>query len=574
MSVREAKKTLSAQVAWFASARGLINRSDREQALLERFSQVTARYNLAEGAVSNIVAAAEDDPSITPDVIARIRCDLTQVADCMDDITEKARSIQAQHAGQPVGVKGASPGPGIISRLPALDLPTFRGQIDQWVGFINLFDSLVDKRDDLTPSQKLAYLMSRLQGEARDLVSHLQVTDSGYLSARDLLHKRYQNIRRLADAHISQILGLPKATPSTLRLKLLNPLVVAVNALDNLKFPVKEWSYILLHIVLAKLPTELRSRFEQAYGGDSATYLPPFSDLLKFLEDECRMADNAPQEEAAPRRDQKATPPANTRGREEPRQPRRFLAADVIPEQKCACCRALGHAVAECNDFAQKRVRDRRFLARQRQWCYSCLEAHQIKNCRRLKPCTHCGGTHHPLLCLNKNGETQDGFRNAHTGGGVTPQECQAGPREQRDYQPAKGGGPSGQRQRLSEPQAGMNVHQASHQASRRSPTIQEAPRLEYSPPATGWGPKFQQSENAEPSSGTYAQQSWQQSTRFSPPLHEAPRLTYRTPPLRSGSYAPPPGARCARRPYQAEFNPLAYTQPETRASTSSRGQL
>ncbi|CAG5029557.1 unnamed protein product [Parnassius apollo] len=54
-----------------------------------------------------------------------------------------------------------------------------------------------------------------------------------------------------------------------------------------------EWFFLLLHIVLSRLPLDLRSILEKRYGGDSASYIPPFRDLLRFLEEKCWQIENA-----------------------------------------------------------------------------------------------------------------------------------------------------------------------------------------------------------------------------------------------------------------------------------------
>ncbi|CAH2108912.1 unnamed protein product [Euphydryas editha] len=201
-----------------------------------------------------------------------------------------------------------------------------------WMGFIGLFESLVDSREDLGPSQKLAYLLSVLDGEARGLVQHLPISDGSYEVARSLLTKRYHNQRCLADAHIDQIMDLPVVSSAAqLRTELLNPFLIATNALNRLGLPVAQWSYLLVRIVLKRLPVSLRARFEQGHARDEASPLPTFDQLLTFLEDKCRMGDvmvaDTPVEPSGPR-------PTNQR-----------RTAQIAPKGKAVpltpiCCRA------------------------------------------------------------------------------------------------------------------------------------------------------------------------------------------------------------------------------------------
>ncbi|GBP32814.1 hypothetical protein EVAR_19666_1 [Eumeta japonica] len=110
-----------------------------------------------------------------------------------------------------------------------------------------MFDSLVDSRTDLTASHPFPYLLSCLSTEPK------------------------------ADSFISEILNLPIISGAKLRLQInfLNPLLMATKLLEKLELPIGESSYLLFHIVFAKLPTELKTRFEKRYGSDPRV-LPTF----------------------------------------------------------------------------------------------------------------------------------------------------------------------------------------------------------------------------------------------------------------------------------------------------------
>ncbi|KAH9639823.1 hypothetical protein HF086_013808, partial [Spodoptera exigua] len=188
--------------------------------------------------------------------------------------------------------------------------------------------------------------------------------------------------------------------PQLLRTRLLNPLLIAVNGLKGLDLPVSSWSFILLHIVLGKLSHELRNRFELEHGGDSTTYLPPFDDLVSFLEDECRRVENVPQPKSMEVRTR--VQPARIERRREGRIYN--STAMQQPSSRCMYCKEPGHGTPTCFKFGQLRWQARRNIARQRNWCYSCLGNHLASQCQISRPCAQCGGNHHLLLCGNRNG--------------------------------------------------------------------------------------------------------------------------------------------------------------------------
>lgn len=114
------------------------------------------------------------------------------------------------------------------------------------------------------------------------MLSHLKFEDENYLVVRDLLKRRYQNARVSADTYLAQIFDLPNATVD-IRNTFLDPLMIAYRCLEELDLPVSHWSsYVLVHVVLAKLPTDLMSRFEKRDGMDNRE-LPNLKQLIDFL---------------------------------------------------------------------------------------------------------------------------------------------------------------------------------------------------------------------------------------------------------------------------------------------------
>lgn len=145
----------------------------------------------------------------------------------------------------------------------------------------------------------MAYLLSALDGEARALFQNLRVEDSQYDTAWELLNGRYQNLRLLTDAHAAQLLSITKISiHAQLRRELLTAVSVALNALRTLDLPVDQWSFLLVHILLDKIPSDVRARFERETAQGEQDTLPTLSDLLKFLEFEARAAENSRNESA------------------------------------------------------------------------------------------------------------------------------------------------------------------------------------------------------------------------------------------------------------------------------------
>ncbi|EFN70447.1 hypothetical protein EAG_00328, partial [Camponotus floridanus] len=86
-------------------------------------------------------------------------------------------------------------------------LPTFNGDQLAWDSFRDQFMSLVHEVDGLAPIQKLQYLRSSLTGEAAAVVSGIEMTANGYVSAWDELVTRYDNKRVLLSSHMRALIS-------------------------------------------------------------------------------------------------------------------------------------------------------------------------------------------------------------------------------------------------------------------------------------------------------------------------------------------------------------------------------
>lgn len=399
---RKSIGTLRLTSEWISNAYQRLNSTDRAR-LIVLFSEVEDQYKECRDASALLLGGL--DRAIDVEEYAYVQDIIKSVRDQVLDIKVRRNEIVAPiSASTPMrSVPDRATAVGDLDlprpqRLPDLPIPRFSGRPDAWISFIDQFDSVVDARSDLLSTHKMHYLMSALSDEPKRLVQHLKVEAGNYSVARDLLKRRYHNTRVLADTYIAQIMSLPDISPrlTGLRVSFLNPLLTAYRCLERLELPVKHWSYILVHICFAKLPTDLRSRFERRHG-DGLRDLPTFDKLIDFLEEECRHHDNVGNTSLVDALSSHAKPPPVVRT------PRHFLVAETdMREQKCSMCSSQSHYLRECKDFLDMSPRDRSIFVRRNGLCYRCLDKHTIASCMREYRCGTCRRpTHHTLLCFN-----------------------------------------------------------------------------------------------------------------------------------------------------------------------------
>ena len=98
-------------------------------------------------------------------------------------------------------------------KLPSVKLPEFHGEYENWSQFWDLFDSLVDKRSDLSFTIKFNYLRNALKGPSAKLISGFSITAENYEQAKQLLLDHYQDNRKIKRKLIYQFLDLKSPPP-------------------------------------------------------------------------------------------------------------------------------------------------------------------------------------------------------------------------------------------------------------------------------------------------------------------------------------------------------------------------
>lgn len=412
----------------------------------------TARYAKLEEhkrKLENVFYEILDDEDLTDDVEATYTKNYEKAISEYNDILVAFEKLSVASALPETAHPSTSATPANV--LPKIALPKFSSKIEDWPSFIAIFRSLTDDMTTISDSVKLHYLLSCLSGEARSMVSHLQLTNENFAVAMDILTRRYENRRVLIDRFVDIILGLPHIhTRSDIRTLFLTPLISAQCALNNLDLPMKDSDYVFVSIVVRKLKGELRTLFERKYG--SRQTLPTLNNLITFLEEHARCVEterssplssqvsrHSPQNNQYRRR----TPPASPRV--SPRQPAHHQfrpinqarsrheystpqpaplrpvysaqpsapVAPIADNMPCPYCRHRGHKLIACPRYNDQPIQGRWDFINARNRCRRCLGPHYENECKSTRACKECGNTRHHTS-LHRPGASSPTHSNAH----------------------------------------------------------------------------------------------------------------------------------------------------------------
>ena len=167
-------------------------------------------------------------------------------------------------------------------------MPSFSGSYESWLGFHDLFKSLVDDDKDIPEIEKLYHLKGCLKDEAAEVLASIELSSENYKVAWDLLKERYDNRKIIRQTHVKAILNLQFISKDFTIRSLLDQVQKHVRALEALKAPVDQWDLLLVEIIKQKLQSFYREKWED-FSSESDN--PTFKEMVTFLQRRAQFED-------------------------------------------------------------------------------------------------------------------------------------------------------------------------------------------------------------------------------------------------------------------------------------------
>ncbi|KAL0880978.1 hypothetical protein ABMA27_002135 [Loxostege sticticalis] len=303
------------------------------------------------------------------------------------------------------------------SKLPAIKLPSFSGNLKDFPGYLDLFNTLVHNRTDLSNVEKFQYLQSSLSGEPVNIIRAYPISEANYLSAYSALVNRYDNKRYLAFMCWEQINNLkPMNSGSVTQMRnLLDTFKENLAMLNGLGLPTSNWDFVLFHSLLTKIDKSSREAFELSCKGD---VFPRYEQLKSFVEDRCsalersNLSNNSTLNISNLNKNQVHSQPKSY----QPKPPTMLLAQSA--GSSCVLCKS-NHALYACPNFISKSPQDRIKVVKQNKLCFNCLRSnHTYEKCVSTHTCKICNMRHNSLLHISSNKQNNNSFLRSPLGSG------------------------------------------------------------------------------------------------------------------------------------------------------------
>ena len=277
-------------------------------------------------------------------------------------------------------------------QLPKLVIKKFTGDPTCWQQFSELFEASVGSRSDLSDIEKFSYLKGNIGGDAEKCIEGMELTNTNYPLAKQLLKDRFGNPQLIIQSHMQKFMML-KRIKSGRNVKdlrtLLDQMESGIRSLQSVGVQQDHYGPMLIPVLLEKIPDEIIldiSRTMPKGGWKIQDFVTKFRDDVTARESCFLMTSATIDDESDDKGNRKQTTGALT------------TTTTSKGAVKCIFCSA-SHYSDKCTVVTDPN--ERHDIAKNQKLCFKCLsKGHSIKSCKNKRNCYNCKkSNHHTALC-------------------------------------------------------------------------------------------------------------------------------------------------------------------------------
>lgn len=364
--------------------------------------EIKSEFMKQHNTLINIVFNEEDEFNEALSIKSKFDKTVYKIKSCFETLFSEKNIVKSESNVNPTHIN-----------LPKIELFKFKGEIQSFPTFLDMYDSLVHNNSALSAIEKFNYLISSLEGTPLSIVKCLPMSSANYAIAYNSLVKRYKNKRLLSQVHWSAIENVQKLNsddPQALR-NLLDIFAENLEALKILEHPVDHWDFILANTLLKKIDNATATRFELQNNNSSDT-MPKYKDIFSFLEHHCNALFTLDSCNSKPKFKRNDTIKTTRSSVRPVHASASFLGTNNNSNnhfsRNCVLCNN-NHALYKCPDFNSKPPNERFQFVKQKNLCVNCLShIHKTINCNSTMTCRTCKKKHHSLLHFDRPVESSN----------------------------------------------------------------------------------------------------------------------------------------------------------------------
>lgn len=275
-----------------------------------------------------------------------------------------------------------------------IHIPVFCGKIHEWNNFFSLFESLVNKNQNLSNIEKLQLLKCHVAGDALKIVETYDLIAENFLPAYTSLKERYANPRILANVHLNNLFSFqPIGSNNYGNLqKYFSVHSDSIKSFKRLDIP-DPYDYILFQLCYTHLDKKSQQEFDKLH---PASGFPTYEQLMSFVSAELRNQELHSKDISCNEKSDAPKPKI-----------RNVHHNEVINEnsssRKASCIMCSdSHMLFSCPKFIAMSVSERYSFVKSKRACFNCLSVnHSRQLCTSDKRCRTCNRFHNSLLHLD-----------------------------------------------------------------------------------------------------------------------------------------------------------------------------
>ena len=335
-------------------------------------------------------------------------------------MVERAHSIQ----GRVAGTRATDAKPPVATtkakahlKLKYIEVPTFSGRTEDWMGFYRLFSKAVHSNDELDEDTKLTYLVQAIQDpRVKQEISERLDEPGAYTRIMKELEQTHDKPRWMHRKYTEKLRTMaPQPRTREGLMLLLSEGHLINNGLLRLKGG--DINMILTSTMEAVMDTTTRSLWNQKT--DSLKHTPPVEDLFRFLKDQADQLEDAkgdkvrqklvPRSRGMTNSVTNSTPHNNNNNNQRGGSKPSSQAHGGTPtnnRSNCPLCQGT-HPLFYCPTFEGLAVSVRKEKVMALKLCLNCLKPHHMaRECNSSFRCKApgCGRKHNSLLHEERSG--------------------------------------------------------------------------------------------------------------------------------------------------------------------------
>ena len=302
------------------------------------------------------------------------------------------------------------------TKLPAIALPTFKGDVLKWPTFWNKFMAAVGSHKDLPESTKLAYLRNAIKDPEAEIIlnSAMDGPDTYKLLVKEL-HLRYERTKKIHRELVDSILNITPAKYTCIDMRRL--LDEGNNYIEGLKTT----GYFTLEAFISsifynKLPYKAQIAWDDE--GPKDNKVKSYKKLFDFVSDKVySLSDHKSSTPSNPSTSEKK-PPAKKQDKTSHHRPQKSQVYSVSTptpasppapatnawKYECLLCKPEKHPLNSCPKWLGFSVDQGLTQVRDRKLCANCLApGHATADCKSKYRCRDCRQKHHTSIHKDNN---------------------------------------------------------------------------------------------------------------------------------------------------------------------------